>query len=460
MSPVESAPNNTHVSEPAKDAHEALAHSFDDAKGGVSLAPLNPAFELQLLKVGHTLSELAALLIDGRALWDIRTFNCQDLPWAASFPALASCVLALEDEALEALDASQDTLYETLRPALETDLRQAGLSWNSALFTWRLTELNGTQQLSAALLPERQLSRFAAGIKGRKWEQISRFAAALSQSPTPYPVLEWCAGKGHLGRLVGAVSHKPVLSLEWQAQLCQDGEKEAQKRGVNQRFVCADAFSGEAELLQGEQHALALHACGELHLVLLRRAAAAQTSAISLSPCCYHLIQGEQYAGLSASARATGLVMDKHGLQLPLNHSVVASAKENQDRLKEVQWRLGFDSLQRHLRGEDTYLPLPSLRQSQLSGSFDAFCRWACELKGVPLPEDFGGEPWLALGRQRQRLTRRLDLVAHLFRPVIEQYLLLDRAAYLLEAGYRVSLSAFCPAEVTPRNALIDARRP
>lgn len=459
MSPEERAPNNTHVSEPAKDTHEAFAHSFDDAKTGVSPAPLNPAFELQLPRVSHTLSELAALLIDARSLWDIRTFNCQTLPWAASFPALASFVLALEDEALEALDASQDKLYETLRPALETDLSQAGLSWNSALFSWQLTELKGKEQRSAALLPERQVSRFAAGIKGRKWEQISRFAAALSQSPTPYPVLEWCAGKGHLGRLIGAVSHKPVLSLEWQQQLCLDGEKEAQKRGVNQRFVCADAFSEEAELLQGEQHALALHACGELHLMLLRRAAAAQTRAISLSPCCYHLIQGEQYAGLSDSARATGLVLDKHGLQLPLNHSVVASAKENQDRLKEVQWRLGFDSLQRHLRRDDSYLPLPSVRQSQLSGSFDAFCRWACELKGLALPADFCGDEWLAQGCQRQRLTRRLDLVAHLFRPVIERYLLLDRAAFLLESGYRVSLSAFCPPGVTPRNALIDARR-
>ncbi|ABL99388.1 methyltransferase [Shewanella amazonensis] len=415
--------------------------------------------ELQLPQVMSTLAALACVLQQGAALWDFRPFDRQDNPWRLSFPNLWQAIETLNDDCLDALDLVQAELCHSLWPALCQDLKVNGLKvWDQSLFLWQLPHHSQASQTLEAL-PEHDLSRFSAGIKGRKWQQISRFANIVSLPPAPYPYLEWCAGKGHLGRLVGAVSHKPVLSLEWQQQLCIDGEKEAQKRGVNQRFVCADAFSDEAELLQREQHALALHACGELHLVLLRRAAAAQTRAISLSPCCYHLIQGEQYVGLSASARATGLVLDKHGLQLPLNHSVVASAKEKQDRLKEVQWRLGFDCLQRHLRRDDSYLPLPSVRQSQLSGSFDAFCRWACELKGLVLPADFYADEWLAKGCQRQRLTRRLDLVAHLFRPVIEQYLLLDRAAFLLESGYRVSLSAFCPPGMTPRNALIDARR-
>ncbi|WP_306295557.1 hypothetical protein [Shewanella algae] len=51
-------------------------------------------------------------------------------------------------------------------------------------------------------------------------------------------------------------------------------------------------------------------------------------------------------------------------------------------------------------------------------------------------------------------------MAAHLFRPIIERYLLLDRVCFLLEAGYRVQLGAFCEQATTPRNALIHAWLP
>ena len=41
---------------------------------------------------------------------------------------------------------------------------------------------------------------FSRDIKGRKLEQIQAFATEMQQSDLP--VLEWCAGKGHLGRVL------------------------------------------------------------------------------------------------------------------------------------------------------------------------------------------------------------------------------------------------------------------
>ncbi|QSX41974.1 methyltransferase [Shewanella cyperi] len=423
--------------------------------------------ECELVEVRGTLARLAALLTEAAPLWTPRSFEWRELPWQAQFPHLAELLWRLDDDTLEALDADQEKLLESLWPSLIQDLEFQNLEsqgiavtsspvWDKALFGWHLTPYPETK---GELLPRQQEVHLAAGIKGRKWQQISRFASLVAMEPCELPLLEWCAGKGHLGRLLTAATGREVLSLEWQAQLCVAGEEEAKRRGLKQHFVCADAFAASEDVLQSHQHGVALHACGELHLNLMRRAARAGTQRLSISPCCYHLIPSGDLEPISQSAKALNFRLDRHGLQLPLNHSVIANAKARADRMQEVSWRLGFDSLQRQLRGMDEYLPLPSVRQSQLSGSFEAFCRWGAEVKGLTLSDELPLEPFRLEGQQRRRLTARIDVAAHLFRPVIEHFLLLDRVAFLLESGYRVSLGAFCEQQVTPRNALIQAVR-
>ncbi len=54
---------------------------------------------------------------------------------------------------------------------------------------------------------------------------------------------------------------------------------------------------------------------------------------------------------------------------------------------------------------------------------------------------------------------RNLELLRALFRRPLETWLLLDRALYLEEQGYRVTLGTFCEPTLTPRNALLLAHR-
>ncbi|NDO75491.1 methyltransferase [Shewanella sp. SE1] len=420
------------------------------------------AVDCSLPEVKAELQQLSQLLLSSRELWSVRSFEHHKLPWQQRFAKLAAALWAIDDDALETVDASQSLLLATLWPALAAGLSEQELAlWDKRHFAWQLFDYpapekdNGQPKLCAATE-----ARLSAGIKGRKWQQISRFANTIATHNNPFPLLEWCAGKGHLGRLLSALSGKAVLSLEWQASLCEAGELAAKKRNLPQQFVCADAFAAEPCYLKPKQHAIALHACGELHLTLLRRAVASGTAVVSVSPCCYHLLPSGDITPLSLGAQEQALRLDKAALQLPLNHSVIANQKARADRIKEVSWRLGFDSLQREVRTRDTYLPLPAVRQSQLSGSFKEFCLWAAAQKGVLLPEAVDFAAYQHLGEQRRRLTARIDLAAHLFRPVIERYLLLDRVCFLLEAGYRVQLGAFCEQATTPRNALIHAWLP
>lgn len=416
----------------------------------------------------HTFKSLDSLLEALKPLWQLVAFECDHLPWQQAFPCLAQTVWQLNDAELDNIDADQDKLVQTLLPSLILDIEQSdnpNADKLIALLSLLVITLP-TSRCTAEPHGQEQtdLAHFSAHIKGRKWQQITAFAEHVNpqQQPhlTPLPILEWCAGKGHLGRLVAKQQQVQVTSLEWQASLCEQGQAFATQWQLPQRFICADAFApltSKDKVFFPQQHAIALHACGDLHVRLIKLATEANTQAISISPCCYHLIQHSYYQPLSTQAKASKLKLAKHDLQLPLQQSVIASSKQQALRLQEVAWRLGFDSLQRSIRGINAYLPVPTIKQSQLSGSFADFCAWAAEQKGLTLNNDIDFDAFLQRGITRQRLTKRIDLVAHLFRRALECWLLLDRVCFLQQQGYRVLLSEFCPNSVTPRNALIQA---
>lgn len=404
------------------------------------------------------LKRIDSFLTQSQALWRCRSFECECLPWSEGFPNLAEAVWLLSDDSLDAIDASQQKLNEALLPALTADLDAKGIQWPLGLLAESAIGVKSCGSVidnAKALLCAEDEPHFCAHIKGRKWQQINAFVAKLPRDNTP--VLEWCAGKGHLGRLIAKAHHREVVSLEWQQSLCEAGEQFAAKWQLPQTFICADAFAGQSEQLHTEQLAVALHACGDLHVKLLQHASEAGTKQLVISPCCYHLIQAKQYQPLSQIAKASALTLNRADLQLPLQQSVIANDKHKGYRLQEMAWRLGFDALQRKVRGCNEYLPVPAVKQSQLNGEFEDFCLWAAESKGLRLATDLDFQAYQVTGEQRQRLTRRIDLVAHLFRALLEQWLLLDRVCFLQEQGYQVNLSEFCSNSITPRNALIYA---
>nr|WP_256261016.1 methyltransferase [Shewanella sp. NIFS-20-20] len=421
----------------------------------------------------RALTRQLRLLSEARSLWQLATFEQVDLPWRVSFPQLAALVEGLSLSQIAELDSCQTRLVSALWPALAQDLQSQGLTWQAHEFMWQLAEPpwlteqeNGqSSQLespAAAMAPE-WLGYFSAHIKGRKWAQISGFVDALPLT-TSQRVLEWCAGKGHLGRLLAKQYGVAVTSLEWQTELCQQGQQFAAQWHLPQTFICGDAFNCDTSVFQQQDQAVALHACGDLHVTLIKHSAAARLPNLAIAPCCYHLIQTETYQGLSNTWRQKAqehqLHLSKRDLQLALAQSSVASPRAQQLGAQEMTWRLGFDSLQRHLRGQNHYLPVPALKRSQLSASFAEFCGWAAQQKGVELPNNIDLNSWLAVGEARLLLVRRLDLVAHLFRQLLEHALINDRISFLQSCGYSVKLHGFCDVSVTPRNALILASLP
>lgn len=384
----------------------------------------------------HALGELLDL---HAALWRPAPFHEPRPAWRARFPGFATRLLALDDAEVERLAGDNPAL-------LDLACRHLGAAFPALPLLRPLLELPRAELAPAAD------QRLAWRVPGRKQDEIEAFAAVVTDVEAP--LLEWCAGKGHLGRLLGRRLGRPVLSLEHDVALCAAGAELAARAGVEQRFLALDVLGAAAPPHLPGRHAVALHACGELHLSLLRGAVDAGTPALDLAPCCYYRIASPRYQPLNPDA---GLILSRDELHLAVTETVAAGARERRLRDRDLAWKLAFLELRAAAgipRGA-TFKPVPA------AWSADGFAAWLQRLaarEGVALEAAPDWAELERLGWARRREVRRLELLRLAFRRPLEIWLALDRALYLERRGYRVTLSEFCPRQVTPRNLLISAR--
>ena len=405
---------------------------------------------------------LTSLLHQHAVFWRHFPFREPVLSWAAQQPQLVRELLALADSDIEVFSTDAVALTGFFAPHLPfaTELLQA---------------------CTLPALPSQPLPpitpRLHAGIPGRKWQQIERFVAALPQEYSrqqnseqqsslqtsslqkKLPVLEWCAGKSHLGFLLQHCSGQPVTALEWNAGLVAQANARALQWQCDLHSHAVDVLSGAAEpFVQAQQQIVALHACGDLHVRLLHLCVRQQVNQLQLSPCCYQKIAAEHYQPLSQAARLHPLPLSKNELHIAVTETVTAGGYERRQRLRLQAMRLGFDALQRAVRGVDEFLPVPSLPGEWARVDFRTLCEHCAHLKNLPLPASIEWDFYEEKGWQRLREVSALDLVRFLFRRPLEVWLVLDRALFLQENGYRVRVGTFCERSATPRNILIDAR--
>lgn len=394
-------------------------------------------------QLAERFQQLDTFLVQHQTLWQPRPFTHSRLPWETDHPELAAWLRARPLEAAESAHNHPDAL---LAPApFQALARQA-------------TALSSVAELPMQTSPTNN-PRQATDVPGRKWLQIQSFSAALDFRERPRHWLDWCAGKGHLGRQL-AGDGASLTCLEWDPILVGAGAQLSQRLGIDASHRQQDVMSDDAVAQLGpDSTPVALHACGDLHVRLLQLAIAQGCRQLALAPCCYNRIQHDRYQPLSRAAQRSSLWLSRDDLGLPLSETVTAGAREKRNRDQSMAWRLGFDLLQRKLRGDDNYLPTPSLPSAWLKKSFEQYCRDLAALKGIPAPQT---EHWAELeqrGWQRLAEVRNLELLRGLFRRPLELWLLLDRALLLSENGYRVRLGTFCPTQLTPRNLMLIAER-
>ena len=210
---------------------------------------------------------LDAFLIEHQGLWRPRPFVHRQLPWETEHPQLARW---LRQRSLSDAETSHNHPHTLPAPAPFPSLAREAL---------RLSAVDK--------LPKQPLQpaarRLNVDVPGRKWQQIEAFGAALQFAQTPRHWLDWCAGKGHLGRRLLHTGQQ-LTCLEYDPALIAAGQALSDHHGLPVTHRLQDVMADVA--LDPEHTPVALHACGDLHVRLLQLASAAGCKQLAVAPCC------------------------------------------------------------------------------------------------------------------------------------------------------------------------------
>jgi hypothetical protein len=390
--------------------------------------------------ITERLTAVGELLIRHRPVWSASPWRSLPPAWAADHAEVAGWLKGFDSEALDRHESAPHQLHGP-----------------PAWIAWR--------EQTAALatigpLPSAAIDPFAARqVPGRKLVQVNAFARAVApalQSPT---LVEWCSGKGHLGRLLAAATGRSMVGVERDGVLCAAGQALAAEEGLRAQFVCGDAHIDGPAALSADRDAIALHACGSLTERLLVQGTLRGCATLAASPCCYHRTEDETYRPLSTVAQAQDPALSRAHTHFCTVVENTASPKVRRRRRTELAWRHGLDLLLREATGVDAYRPLHSVPRQWKDLPFEDFVERMVERHGLALPPRWDAGTAEAAGWERARQSRAYALPPGLFRRVIELYIVLDRAQWLLEQGRTAQVGTFCPPEITHRNLLILSTR-
>eukprot|EP01030_Chromulinospumella_sphaerica_P017534 gene17534-17363_t len=308
---------------------------------------------------------LDTFLTAHQALWKPRPFTHLQLPWETTYPELATW---LRGRSLQEAESAHN------HPAL-VDAPQPFASLADISLA-----LSALDELPAHTL-EAPAHRLNVDVPGRKWQQIEAFAGRLQFADSVRHWLDWCSGKGHLGRRLLQPGQQ-LTCLEYDPALVASGQALSQHHRLHALHVEQDVLAANAAALLEARHTpVALHACGDLHVRLIRLASAAGCKQLAIAPCCYNRTHLTRYSPMSSAAQHSNLQLSLDDLGLPMSETVTAGARVRRQRDTSMARRLGFDLLQRQLRGVDEYLPTPSLPSAWLEKPFAEYCQHLAELK-------------------------------------------------------------------------------
>lgn len=196
----------------------------------------------QAQHLADAITQGAALLQRYHPYWGFNAFTVALAPASDFLAPILSTTQALDEDALWQLDSDEP---------LQADYFG---EYFADLFAWQ-----------AKFQPPKCTSTTSdfwpfwlhTDIPGRKWQQIQAFCQQL---PSAHAAVEWCAGKGHLGRAYSWRHQANVTSLEYQGALCEQGQALAKKVGVNQAFIQANIY--QLPLTQSSANEAPIHLCG------------------------------------------------------------------------------------------------------------------------------------------------------------------------------------------------------
>ncbi|MCB9525346.1 MAG: methyltransferase [Myxococcales bacterium] len=309
------------------------------------------------------------------------------------------------------------------------------------------------------LLAETPQAQAQRGVKARKRAQLAAFGQlAAPLAGRVHRVVDVGAGHGHLTRELAQALAVDGLGLEREVRFVEAAAGFAPANDGSVRFQALTLTADGPSPVQPQDLVVGLHACGALTDTLTEHAARAGAPALWVS-CCLHKVPGETRAPrccpAHVAAAALTLPRDRLGLANLTQGApgVEASLPEN---LAARARRVGLWVLLRD-RGEAVPEPGDAMRGLNRRLAHRPFAELAAAaLAGRGLaaatPAELAAAE--AEGARLFAAERRFTLARRPIGRLLEVFINLERAVWLMDRGYTAELGLAWPLAVSPRNVM------
>jgi SAM-dependent methyltransferase len=350
---------------------------------------------------------------------------------------------ALSDDALASSEAGEfiDILSKTRAPSSLVSLLE------------RVRALCEVPFIDAAPGPSRDPGR---RVKLRKRAQIDALLAALTGfGEGVRRIVDMGAGHGHFTRTIAKHWNMRAIGLENN----EDRVIEARRLGIDApvEYLPWDVFSQPFALFDSDL-VVGIHACGELGDVLVQRAADSRARVLLVS-CCSQKVRAKVREPLSHIGKTLNLCFPRPLLGLANLHSSEWGVETSlQDTMRSRQNRYALRLLLSS-RGVplEAGAEMRGMNRRQALRDFEDLARRALLFHRLSPPTSEELAAYQSRAAVEFGIIRRLSLPRSALGRVIELAIVLDRASFLRERGYRTTVAQVFDSYVSPRNLGIFA---
>jgi hypothetical protein len=300
----------------------------------------------------------------------------------------------------------------------------------------------------------------------KKQHEIRRLAPkihALSLENKVDKIIDIGGGIGLLAQTLVNQYNLVVHSIDLDEKLQETGKLRHQKNAKNppnyvqyHNIKVGKDSPSFVNLMDSSSMTIGLHTCGALANEQLKASAFKKTNSIISFGCCYHKIEEEKDQAMSEFTNNYGpLKLSRFALTLASRAHMKLPEEDFEFKLKVKYFRYAIHFfLCDHLNTRE----MITLGNSPKKLYYQDFATYAEEqLKRLELGEKFSSEYLNEYYNsiERQELIRTMlaaGIIRDSFGRLLELYILLDRALYLEENGYKTTIEQCFDEEISPRN--------
>lgn len=316
-----------------------------------------------------------------------------------------------------------------------------------------LTKFEAAQGGESDLPPE-----LLRKVSAKKKHEIDSLLNITNKFGEIDAILDIGGGVGHLSGALVYNRPRKSFCVDFNADLQEAGVVRLQKWDQETlgkiKFLKA-SFDEEFECKEFEEHkkrmVVGLHSCGKLGADVLKVASRNECEFIALASCCYHKLNGAY--NISELAQAHGTLLSENALHLAARCYRYEDLAEFENKLMVRKYRYGLHLL-RYEKGQTEFTSIGNTKLSDYQLSFFEYAQKYSNLKGLFRDEV---ESFYQSVEVQNKINDIIlvDLIRAMFGRVIETYLVLDRALFLQERGYKVEVIEAFERKLSPRNLLL-----